>query len=117
MNSGAEFGRRSGPAKPSPIKPSTPDAADGNRSDPVRKRSLFVWLVLLPIGFMLVFGTAAAFLPTGSTSSGSSGFGCRSKPAGARGVFDIDWCQAAAAGLQGAARGVAGGAGARSAGR
>ena len=45
----------------------------------------------------------------------SSGIDCTQKPAGQRGVFDINWCQAGMAAVQGAARGVSSGAGARGA--
>lgn len=43
----------------------------------------------------------------------SSGIDCTQKPAGQRGLFDINWCQAGMAAVQGAARGVSGAPGAR----
>src|SRR5262249_39733434 len=43
----------------------------------------------------------------------SGGIDCTQKPAGQRGLFDINWCQAGMAAVQGAARGVSSGAGAR----
>jgi 2-polyprenyl-3-methyl-5-hydroxy-6-metoxy-1,4-benzoquinol methylase len=47
-----------------------------------------------------------------SLGTASAHNGCRSKAA-AGSVFDIDWCKAGAAAVQGAVRGVAAGAGAR----
>ena len=43
----------------------------------------------------------------------SSGIDCTQKPAGQRGVFDINWCQAGMAAVQGAARGISGAPAAR----
>jgi hypothetical protein len=112
MNSRTDFGRRRGPLKPSSIKPSTPDANGSTLSDPMRNliRIVPAIVILLVIAVLM-----AKLVSEPSGSSGFSGFACGSKPVGERGVFDIDWCHAAAAGLQGAARGFAAGAGARSA--
>jgi hypothetical protein len=100
MTSRAEFGRR-GEAGKTPAAAKTPNSKlTDEQGDAIRK---VLWATPL-IAVLIVVPVLLTKLP---------GLECASKPAGQRGVFDINWCQAGLAGLQGAARGFAG-AGARS---
>jgi hypothetical protein len=107
----ATFGRRSAPGRARPLQdntssaPGDPKPTPGGRSRvPLGK----LLLITIPSTVALFVLMALVIRPAPSTSASSSGSECRSKKA-AGGIFDIDWCQAGRAALQG----VAGGAGAR----
>ena len=115
------FGRRGAPRPSAGSRPASPAASDTPPSggEPLR---IPVWkmLVLIPVtigvvmmGAIVVRNNASsggeAGAPNASAASTSSQ--CRAKAASGS-IFDIDWCQAAAAAARGAVTGVAAGAGA-----
>jgi hypothetical protein len=116
MSSPASFGRRGPVARPSPIHGNSspgsgsesPTPAAGTRGPNQNVLSLrFVLTVVL--GTSVIMGLTLGVVKLANSPQGM----CNSKPPSQRGLLEIDWCQAAAAAVQGAARGVAGGAGAR----
>jgi hypothetical protein len=102
------FGRRAGPARPVYRADGNGESQDNpggtSGADPMRKLILIVPLIVIVMG--AVFVTVRLI----NAGAGSSGFQCRSNSGS---VFDIDWCRAARAAVEGGARGMAGGAGAR----
>jgi hypothetical protein len=106
----AAFGRRGAPGRARPVSDnaaSTPDGPNPTPADQLRGQ-IGKMLVIIPSVLVLSFLMVFMITHARSTSGSSSGFACRSEKA-AGSVFDIDWCRAGAAALQGAARGVAGG--------
>jgi hypothetical protein len=99
----AAFGRRSAPGRARPVSDNAASTPDDQLRGQIGKMLVIIPSVLV-LSFLMVFMITHAR----STSGSSSGFACRSEKA-AGSVFDIDWCRAGAAALQGAARGVAGG--------
>ena len=97
----------------------TPPVADSARSEQAQqlRSAIKKMLILIPIAVTVPI-LAAVMIKHGSNTSDASSAtastsnGCRSKAA-AGSVFDIDWCRAGAAAVQGAVRGVGTGAGAK----
>jgi hypothetical protein len=114
-----QFGRRGMPGATAPVSRATAPVADSARSEQAQllRSAIKKMLILIPIAVAVPILAAVMIKHASNTSDASSGTastsnGCRSKAA-AGSVFDIDWCRAGAAAVQGAVRGVATGAGAR----
>jgi type IV secretory pathway TrbL component len=114
-----QFGRRGLPQATNPVSQVAPPAAESARIEQAQQSLSVIkkMLILIPIGVAIPILMAVMIKPGSGPSDGSSGAAsahnsCRSKAA-AGSIFDIDWCKAGAAAVQGAVRGVAGGAGAR----
>jgi hypothetical protein len=104
------------PGATNPVSRAAPPVAARARSEQAQQlRSMIKkMLILIPVAVTLPILFAVMIKHASSTSDASSGTasaqnGCRSKAA-AGSVFDIDWCRAGAAAVQGAVRGVASGA-------
>jgi hypothetical protein len=104
MTSRANFGRRGESVKTSPATNKRDDGAGNEQSDAIRK---VLWAAPLIVVLVAVPVIVAKLANHGV------GVDFGAKPAAQRGVLDIDWCQAGRAAVEGAARGFAGGAGAR----
>jgi hypothetical protein len=115
------FGRRGAPRASGGARPASPVANDTQppTAEPLRSMVLRM-LVLIPMTVVVVILGAVVVrnnasppgeADTPGASAASTNTQCRAK-ATRGGIFDIDWCQAAAAAARGAVAGVAAGAGA-----
>jgi hypothetical protein len=107
MQPRVEFGRRAERALRQRSEASETPAVvkKPNRLSDEQRKSLRIVLWATPLIAVLVAGPILLTkLP---------GVDCSQKPPGQRGIFDINWCQAGMAAVQGAARGVSGGYGTR----
>jgi hypothetical protein len=111
------FGRRGALGAPATASQSPSSPAERTSSEQATQlRSVIVkMLVLIPATIcvtvlfaLMVKHDSSAPNASSETAGTSNGRECRAK-ATAGSVFDIDWCEAGAAALQGAARGVAAG--------
>ena len=107
MMSRASFGRRGEPVRTSAPASKQNDGPGNAQRDAIRK---VLWAAPLIVVLVAVPVIVAKLANHGV------GVDCGAKPAAQRGVLDIDWCQAGRAAVEGAARGFAAGAGARSGG-
>jgi len=115
----ATFGRRGAARQPdSNIEAASPttDSLPPKQVIPPQRMVLMMFIMIPTTVFLVVL--AAHLIKSSSSPSGissesvnaSNGRECRSKAAEGS-IFDIDWCEAGAAAVQGAAQGVAVGAG------
>ena len=113
MHPKGNFGRRSGVEKPSGLPNGEPSDVPGGKSMLTDEQRDVIRKLLLATP--LIAGLIVVPIVLAKLAQRDGGAVCNPKPAGQRGLFEIDWCQAGKAALEGAARGVAGGAGARTA--
>jgi len=111
MQPKAKFGRRCGVDKPSGLPNGNPSDVPSGKSMLTDEQRDVIRKLLLATP--LIAGLIIVPIVLAKLSQRDGGAVCNPKPAAQRALFEIDWCQAGRAALEGAARGVAGGAGAR----